>query len=92
MSFEVFVENPDSQYHEGIILAKYNGQFALYLGQKAVDGRVWKRYCKMQTKKNVFADKPIPVKIDLGNQNEAILALKHLLNQLNAHIDDDRYF
>jgi hypothetical protein len=84
MSFELFYPLKDSQYNEGILIEEYNEEYAIYLAQKGDDGRVYKRWCKMQIKKDEFTEKALPVKINLGNQNEAIEALKWLLEQLNG--------
>ena len=89
MSFEIFLQDKNSKYGDGILLEEYNESFSLYAAQKSNDGPIYKRWCKMKTGKDSYMDKDIPVQLRLGNQNEAIEKLKFFLEQLNAPADDE---
>ena len=82
MPFETFYPLPGSQYNEGIILEEYNEEYSLILAQKPQgNGTVYKRWVFPEYKKEP-SKKAIPWKITLGNQREAVAALKHFLGLL----------
>lgn len=88
MSFQLFYLT-DPEYGEGLLLEKYNETFGIYEAGKSrtVKGTVFKKWAFPQRRvdgKNIPAEKAIPMGVKLGNQRDAIKALKYFLEQLNA--------
>jgi len=77
------VEIPGSQYGECIIIDDYQGQISLVLGNVGKDGKVFKKWCFPEYKKEP-REKSVPWKIALGNMEEAERTLKALLLMLTA--------
>jgi hypothetical protein len=91
MSFEIFFPYENNQYGDGILLEEYNEKFSLYQAQKSNDGPIYKRWGRVKIGKDKYTEKDVPIQIKLGNQNEAIEALKYFLEQLNAPADDSPF-
>ena len=71
-----FIEHPDSQYHEGILLDEYQGKYSLVAANKGKDGKVyikWGYPQKVGEKKPI--EKSLPWKVTLGDKAAARKAL-----------------
>jgi len=82
----IYVEIPNSQYGECIILDEYKGTWSLVSARKAKDGehagKVFKRWCfpeKRNGSELVAGDKPLPWKIELGKSKEEALHTMRLI-------------
>ena len=67
-------------------MQEYNGILSLVAAGKSNGGNVYAKWVYPQKKDRTPADKPIPMKIDLGNDREAVAALKYFLSQLTKGI------
>lgn len=71
--FEVFVEVPNNQYGEGVLVNKFGDQYGLLSAQKGKgNGTVYKKWCFPQDKDKQPREKAVPWGIRIGNKNEAI--------------------
>ena len=77
----MFIEYPDSQYHEGIQIDEYNGTYSLALANEGNDGKVYKKWCFPQGRGKGAGpiDKCVPMKIELGKSAEEAVAMLMLL-------------
>lgn len=80
---EIFFEVADSKYNDGIFLEEYNGTWSLIAGQVGRDGNKYKRWVFPQGKDRQPAEKPMPLKINLGDRISASSILKSLYWALN---------
>ena len=76
-----FIKYKDSQYGEGIQLEEYQGKLNLVAAQKGKDGVVYSKWVYPQGigKGAGPIEKALPLKIKLGNKEEAVDILKKLL-------------
>jgi hypothetical protein len=71
-----FLEFPDSQYHEGILLDEYQGKYSLCAANKDKDGKVYSKWGYPQKfGEKVPIDKSLPWKVTLGDKAAAKKAL-----------------
>ena len=66
----------------GIILEEYKGNYSIAAQRESNDGRFFTQWAKPQIGKDLYGDKAQPVKINLGNKETAIGALKMILKEL----------
>jgi hypothetical protein len=75
--------------HRNIIIPEeYDGKIQLIMGQLGQDGTVYKRWGKLQLKKDEYTKTAIPWKISLGSKDQAITALKFFLQQLGQTVEE----
>lgn len=67
--------NPD--YKTGIALEEYNGNIGIVACQEGKDGKIYARWVYAQ-KNKAPVEKPIPMKITLGDGEEAVKRLTML--------------
>lgn len=72
----------NEQFHSGCALDEYNGTISVCSAQKGKDGICYLRWCFPQTKNRKPSEKPIPVRITLGDKEQAIMILKSFLKEL----------
>jgi len=77
------VEIPGSQYGECIVIDEYNGQISLVLGNVGKDGKIFKKWCFPEYKKEP-REKSVPWKIPLGDKTTAEKTLSWLLANISA--------
>jgi len=80
-NFEITIPVPGSKYHEVLMVEKYNDQYGIALGQEGKDGRIWAKWTYPQVRKdgkNYPAEKAIPLKLPLGNRDDAVKVIKAL--------------
>ena len=82
--YEVFIEQEDSKYNEGVLLDYYNGQYSLVRARRGSNGTVYKDWCFPQNKDRAPGPKSLPWKITLGAREEAISALRQILDALTG--------
>ena len=83
MPREFFYAYPNDDYNGGIVLEEYNGVLSLVAGGKGQgNGTVYKKWGFPQKKDKQPTERAIPWKIQLGNDREAVAALKYFLAQL----------
>ena len=80
---DLFIEIPDSKYGDGIILEEYNGKWSLVGAQTGKDGNQYKRWVFPQGRDRQPTEKPIPLKITLGDRKTATDILKSLFRHLD---------
>jgi len=83
----MFYRYPDSDYNDGVQLEEYRGVWSLALASEGNDGKVYKKWGKIQTGKDKYADKAMPWKISLGDGFQAIECLELMLNALKANMN-----
>jgi len=84
MAFEIFLEDPESDYHEGIILEEYKGAFSLVSAQKSKEGPVYKKWCFPVGKDKKPIEKMFPMGVRMGSKMQAVKTLKYFLEQLST--------
>ena len=72
-----FREMPDSEYHEGVMLDEYNGNWSLVSANKGKDGKVYLRWGFPQGLDRKPREKGVPWKVNLGTQEQALKTLKY---------------
>ena len=84
MSFEIFLEDPESDWNEGIMLEEYNGVFSLVSAQrsKKAEGTVYKKWAYPVGKDKKPIDKMFPMGVRMGSKMQAVKTLKYFLDQL----------
>ena len=83
MARQFFYQYPNNKWNQGILLEEYNGVLSLVAGGKGQgNGTVYSKWGYSQTKDKQPAEKPIPWKIQLGNDREAVAILKYFLSQI----------
>ena len=79
----------NEKYKRGVAVDEYNGTYSLAAVETGKDGKQYLVWCfpqKFKDGQKVAADKAVPVKIGLGNREEAIARLKLLLGALEADL------
>jgi hypothetical protein len=84
-----FRENPDSEYHEGVLLDQYNGTYSLIAAQKGKTGEIYLRWCFPQDKDRKPREKSVPWQVRLGNQEQALKTLRYFVALLGGEPDGD---
>lgn len=92
MPRELFYPYKNDKYNQGISLEEYNGVLSLVASGRTDEGVMYKKWVFAQKKDKTPAEKPIPMKITLGNDREAVDILKYFLSQLTRDIEDDIQF
>lgn len=69
----------DEQYQRGFVLEEYNGKYSLALAHRYND-KIFKEWCKREFGKG--NEKNVPVKVEIGNREEAIANLLLVLGEL----------
>jgi len=85
MAFEIFLEDPESDWHEGIMLEEYNGVFSLVSANRSMksEGTVYKKWCfPVRDKKPI--EKMFPMGVRMGSKMQAVKTLKYFLEQLST--------
>jgi len=72
----------NQEYGRGVQLDEYNGVFSLIAAREGTDGKIYKEWAFPQDKDRRPRDKAIPVKVDLGDKDQAIEALLVFLREL----------
>jgi len=60
----------NEQYHVGLAIDEYNGTISI-ASVRQYDGKCYQRWCKPQIGKDKFSDKALPMKITIGNAEQA---------------------
>ena len=89
MPFEIFLEDPESKYNEGIMLEEYNGVFSLVSAQKSQKGPVYKKWAFPVGKDKQPIEKMFPMGIRMGSKIQAVKTLKYFLSKLSNDVDED---
>ena len=80
--FEIQIDLPGSQYNECILVELYKDQYSLMLAVKGkADSTVYKKWTYPQVRKdgkNYPAEKAIPLKLPLGNRDDAVKVIRAL--------------
>lgn len=79
---DLFIEIPDSKYGDGVILEEYQGKWSLVSAQVGKDGKNYKRWTFPQGRDRQPTEKPIPLKITLGDLETAADVLAKLYRML----------
>lgn len=69
--------------HEAVELLEYKGVFEL-ISCRIVNGKYYPRWAKYKTGFTSYRETPLPVKVLLGNKEQAILFCKAVLEQLES--------
>jgi hypothetical protein len=83
MAIDLFIEIPHSEYGDGVILNEYNGTFSIVAAKKGKDGKPYMQWGFPQGKDRLPREKPLPIKINLGDRNAATATLKALYFAIN---------
>lgn len=81
----------DNDYGDMVLLEKYGDRYSVCSAQEGKDGGVYKRWCYPQRRvegKNVPAEKGIPMKVTLGNRNQAVTILQGMLAALMPPVNN----
>jgi len=68
--------------HDGVTLEEYQGKYYL-VSYYLKNGTFYMRWAKYQVGKDMFSEKPIPVKVMLGDKKTALEVLKYFIDQLD---------
>ena len=77
-NFEVFIPYEPGGA-KGLLLNCYKEQFSLVQAGKTKNGDVYMKWCFPKKKDGHPTDKPLPMKVDLGNEYDAQKTLKQIL-------------
>ena len=85
MPFEIFLEDEESDWNEGIMLQEYNGVFSMITAQRPrnSEGTVYKKWCFPVGKNKKPIEKMFPMGVRLGSRRQAVNALRYFLTQLS---------
>jgi hypothetical protein len=75
MEDKYFIEDPDSAYHEGVLLDEYQGKYSLVSARKGKNGKVYMSWCFPQGPDRKPREKGVPWKVTLGDKAAAKKAL-----------------
>jgi len=77
-------------YKSGLALEEYNGAFSIVSCEDGKDGKLWPRWCFPQDKDKKPREKALPMKINLGDDKPAAIALLRLMADiLDGSIGDN---
>ena len=68
---EIPIRLPNNKHSELILIEEYNGITSLVLANEGRDGQIWKKWSFPQLKGKKPAETAIPLKIPLGNRDDA---------------------
>jgi len=74
---QYFREHEGSEYHEGVMLDEYHGNYSLVAARKGKDGKVYMSWCYPQGPDRKPREKGVPWKVNLGTQEQALKTLKY---------------
>lgn len=74
----------NSEYGNGGDLNEYKGRFFIHAAREGSDGKVYSEWAFPQDKDRKAKDKAIPVKVELGDRETAIKALRYWLSELGV--------
>lgn len=82
-NFELPFKIEGSEYNEVVLLEKYGDRYSIVLGQESRNGgTVYKKWCYPQRRvdnQNLPAEKAIPMRIPIGDRNQAIAIMQGML-------------
>jgi len=90
--FEIPFKLENSQYNEVLMLEKRGDDYGIVLAQESKEGTNYKRWVFPQRRvdnKNVPAEKAIPLRVPLGNRDQAVRILTAMLNVFAPKPKDD---
>lgn len=81
----------NEKYHRGLALDDYNGVWSIVGANKGADGKTYLLWVFPQVKDRKPSEKSVPLKIELGDQHDAIKRLEAMLAFLKgkAGVQDD---
>ena len=88
---EIFLEDPESKWGEGVMLEEYNGAFRLLSAQNK-EGTVYKKWCFPVGKDKKPISKMFPMGVRMGSKMQAVATLKYFLEQLTTQEEDTEPF
>lgn len=81
MDDKVFIENPESAYHEGIMIDKYRGTWSIIAARKSKNDKVYMMWGYPQKgKEREPLERAVPWGVKLGNRKQAIAILERFLD------------
>jgi hypothetical protein len=83
---ENIIKINSSKYGDCIKLEEYNGKMNLVAAREDKDGKVWSQWCHPQGlgKGAPPKEKAVPMKVTLGDKDEAVAVLTELLGMLGV--------
>ena len=73
-----------NDYHDVILLDEYNGIISIVSGREGKDGKNYPQWVFPQDQNRKPREKAIPLKVSLGDRDNAIKHLRYLLDCLEA--------
>jgi len=86
-----FIET-NEQYHRGFALDDYQGTVSLVGTEQGKDGKFYMQWVYPQKSKDGArgpSEKSIPLKIELGNREQAVTRLEKILSELRGGVAAD---
>lgn len=79
-----FWQDQDNEYGEGILLDEYHGKYSFVAAREAQNGEVYMQWCYPQGPDRTPREKGVPWKVNFGDRQTTIDALKYFLSILEA--------
>ncbi|MGM0377050.1 MAG: hypothetical protein ACQEQ0_09755 [Bacteroidota bacterium] len=79
-----YIDIPDNQYGDAVVLEEYNGIYSLVAGTTNDEGKTFKKWAFPQTKNREPGKKAIPVKVQLGDQHSAAEILRGMADEIDG--------
>lgn len=81
----------DDKWKQGAMLNEYGGMYSIVSAKKGSDGNVNMQWCHASGKDKKPVEKAMPLKIMLGDKNQAIAVLTSMLKELGADIPHEPF-
>jgi hypothetical protein len=72
----------------GLLLQEYKGEYSLASAYESQSGKVILKWAKDQKGRDEYAEKATPVKVQLGDKQTAVAALKMIMAELQGQPND----
>jgi hypothetical protein len=63
---------------QGIFIDEYQGKISLCAAYESNDGKSYRKWAKEQIRRDKYAEKATPVKVNLGNKDNVINVLREI--------------
>lgn len=78
-----FIET-NEKYGSGIAVNRYKNEVSIVMARQDKDGQIWMDWGYLKKSKNETSDKPIPWRLNLGLQEQAVQILEKLIYMIEG--------
>uniref|UniRef100_A0A6H1ZGK7 Uncharacterized protein n=1 Tax=viral metagenome TaxID=1070528 RepID=A0A6H1ZGK7_9ZZZZ len=82
----------NDKYGSVIVLEEYDGNYSM-ISAREKEGKIYNQWCRVQTGKDKFAERAMPLGVRIGNKSQTVEALTMFIEQLTgapvALVNDD---